>query len=537
MKNHAPRGEKNYHVNPHLKVYGPQTASPQALEREISTQAQTYEPEHILLWGPDNALPLRILQAINQSPTTLSCLSTTESYIKGAGFTDPGLESLVIDKDGTTLWELHCQLAAYLTVLDGFSVNFKYNDNSKITNSYVLGLESNRFVAPGEKSKKIEFIKYNPYYGTDQYRMEYTQEFNVYDLDKVKEQIKANAKKKDAPLYKGQIYFCGSVRPPYKFYPVPKYWSGEEWIYVDSQIKVFHKAALDNGFFQSVLMNVIGKPDDWSKDPSQMKEVLDETTGQKRKVATKTNAQMFDEMMSATFSGARKANSAFVVWSGSPEAAVKLSAFPTNSNFDVLSGTFTDTIRGITIATDVPAILANLPMSENSLGSDGKSMQTAVEITQSRTYPKRIKLEQFYNKILLPNLEAKGTNGKKVEIKNYSPITKAFSVPKEVWEFLNEAEKISYIEKAMPEIKMIRTASPAVAPQVGEDGQPLPAAPPPNEALKKLNMTEVARATKITKRFILGELTYDQAKQILLGYGFTESDIPAWLPQQNGVEV
>lgn len=530
MKKNAPRGNSNYHVDPHLRVYGPQNATPEALQREFATRAQEYQPENILIWGDDNALPLRILQAINQSPTTISCLGAIENYIKGAGFTDPGLEELVIDKDGTTLWDLHCQLSAYLAVLDGFSLNFKYNENLKITNTYVLGIESNRFVSPGEGSKNIEYIKYNPYFGTDQYKMEHTQQFDVFNLDKIREQFRLHrADEKRLGPYKGQIYFCGSVRPPYKFYPIPKYWSGEEWIYTDANIKVFHKASLDNGFFQSVLMNVIGKPDEWSKDPSQMKEEV-QTDGTIKRTPTKTNAMMFDEMMSATFSGARKANSIMALWSSSAENAVKINAFPTNQNFDVLSGTFTDTIRGITIATEVPAILANLPMSENSLGSDGKSMETAVEIMQSRTYAKRIKLIQFYNKILLPNLEAKGARSKEVDIKNYSPISKKFAVEDKVWEWLNDKEKASLIKKAMPEIELFRDENAEVVePQIDpETGEAIPVKKP-NENLKTLGLRDWDRIAGIKNRFKAGKMSQPEVEAALLSYGFTKEEIDEWL--------
>lgn len=515
----------NGFVDPSPKAYGIK-ADPQNLEREQTVISQINQTERTIRWGVDDNLPLVIFQAINQSPTTLSCLGIKESFIKGAGFTDEGLMNQVIDKDGTTLWDLHCQIVPYLTAIEGFTVNFKFSGEGKILNAYVVGIESCRFVEPAEGSKKIEYIKFNPYFGTNQYNPEYTKEYSVWEPGMAVKQ--ATKKGKD---YLGQIYFCGSVRPPFKFYPVPKYWSGEKWIYVDSQIQQFHKSNLDNGFFQSVLLNVIGNPTAWSNDPSQMKNET-QTDGTIKKVPTKTNAQMFDEMMSANFSGVKKAGSVFTLWSGSADQAVKVQAFPVTSNFDVLSGTFTDAVRGITIATETPAILANLPQSVNSLGSDGNSMLRAVEIMQSRTEPARLSLEQFYNKVLLPNLPKPPKQ--QVKIKSYAPVTLPVVIEDKFWEFLNEQEKAAFLKKNVPGIELFRDET-APTPTVDENGnvvQPKKA----NEAMKNLNLQQIARASKITQRFATGELTYDQAKQILLGYGFTEEDIPAWLPQQT-VEV
>lgn len=527
------RGNSNGWVSPNPKAYGTRT-EPTALERERTVESQIDHAENIINWGWGNNLPLLILDAINQSPTTLSCLGITESFIKGGGFTDEALMELVIDKDGTTLWDLHCQIVPYLTNLEGFATNFKFDQAGRIMNTYVMGYESCRFVKPAEGAKKIEYIKFNPYFGTKEYKPDYTMEFPVWDYEGVKKQARDKRYTEKNP-YPGQIYFCGSVRAPFKFYPVPKYWSGEKWIYVDSQIQQFHKSNLDNGFFQSVLLNVIGNPNDYSRNPKYKREHLKEDGVTKvMENRDTTNAMEFDEMMSATFSGVKKAGSVFTLWSSNADNATKVQAFPVTSNFDVLSGTFTDAIRGITIATEVPAILANLPQAVNSLGSDGNSMLRAVEIMQSRTEARRVTLEQFYNNILLPNL-VKPVKAK-VKIKQYAPVSlPVATMDKDQWAWLNDQEKAAWMEEHMPGIKLFREATAPA--QIGEDGQPAPAPQKANEAMKSLNLQQITRATKITQRFATGELTFDQAKQILLGYGFTEADIPAWLPQLNGVEV
>lgn len=501
---------KQTYSEPSISVYGPLN-----LEREVSNENQIRRDEDTIIWGTDDALPLRILNAVDLSPTATSCLDRVKDFTQGSGFTDEGLMNLVVDKHGTTLWELHCQISEYLSLLEGFAVNFKYSIDRKITAAYIVGLESCRFKKLDRKSKNIPYIKYNPYFGTQDYNNEFTQTYDVFDINKVQEQIK-----NENTNYKGQIYFYGVERPLYKFYPVPKYWSAKQWIYVDGQIQEFHKNNLDNGFFSSVLMTMVGDPTAMSNDPSQMKEETG-TDNVKRKVPTKTVGQVFDEKMAARFSGVKKAGSVFVRWVKERDQSVDIQPFPVNTNFDILSGTFTDAVRGITIGTKVPAILANLPQQASSLGSDGNSFQKAVELMQSVAEPKQKMLENFYNNILLKNFSEQ-TNAQ-VKIKNYSPVTTEVTIEDKFWEFMDDTEKADFINNNVPNVKV----KPRIAPVVTTEGGEL--AEGGNEKLAELGVQKIDRLTKIVTRFNKGKITEEQAKQLLAGYGFTPEQIDAWL--------
>lgn len=500
---------KSY-AEPYISVYGPLS-----LEREVSNENQVRRDEDTLMWGTDDALPLRILNAVDLSPTTTSCLDRVKDFTQGSGFTDEGLMSKVIDKDGTTLWDLHTQISEYLSLLEGFAVNFKYSVDRKITAAYVMGLESCRFQKMDRRSKNIPFIKYNPYFGTLDYNGEFTKKYDVFNLDKVQEQIA-----QDGTKYKGQIYFYGVERPLYKFYPVPKYWSAKHWIYVDSQIQEFHKNNLDNGFFSSVLMTQVGDPNAMTTDPSYMREETG-TDGVKRQVPTKTVGEVFDIKMGKRFSGVKKAGSVFVRWVRERDQSVDIQEFPVNTNFDILSGTFTDAVRGITIGTKVPAILANLPQQASSLGSDGNSFQKAIELMQSVAAPKHKMLENFYNNILLKNFSEQTSSI--VKIKNYSPVTTAITVEDKFWEFMDDAERAEFINANIPNIKI----KPPL-PQNPEQGSS-------NEAMKSLNLRQLDRIGKIKDRYKDGKISIDQAKIILKGYGFTDEEVMTFL-SLNGEE-
>lgn len=510
-------------------VYGLKE-SPQALDRSQATLSQIWQSEGIIIWGENNDLPMRILDAVNNSPTTISCLDSVETFLKGAKFTDPGLMTMPIDKDGTTLWELHSQLCHNFTMLESYSTRFTFDSQGRITNTYSLGPETNRFMAPKiQKSKRITEIKYNPYWGTSDFKQDYSQIYPVWDPSQIKNQINEKGSS-----YLGQIYFYGSLRAPYKFYSVPKYWTGKHWIYTDAAIALFHHNNTDNGFFQSMLMTMIGDPNQKSKNPKYQKEV-EGTDGTKRKEPTKTVGEEFDDMMANQFSGVKKAGNAMVLWARNKEESPGVVAFPANQQFDVLSGTLTDTIRGITISTRVQAILCNLPQAVNSLGSDGNSIQKSVELMQARVASGQNNLENFYNNVMIPNLQTK--TAARVKLVNYRPISVSFDVPDKVWEWMNDKEKSSFLKKNFPDITIDEqrfTQQASVAPALDENGQPLPAAviPQVNENIKGLTQKNINDLVSTVRKVDKGILTYEQAKQILMGYGLSEENIKAWLKEE-----
>lgn len=504
--------------------------NPEALTREISTNRQKNWSSDTIIYGEDDALPLRIAQAVQESPATGACLDTIGQFIKGSGFSDKKLMDFVIDDQGTTLWQLHCILAESLALFHGFSVNFKYSRQGTITTAYPMSFESVRFKKPVGDSKEITAVKYNPYFGTDEYQEHFTKEYPVYDIKQVKNQIQ-----EDFKTFPGQVYYYGKVSPLYRFYPMPTYWRAKKWIYVDGKIQEFHSENLDNGFFQSVLMNVIGDPNAMSKNPKYQEEYEDEQ-GVKKKRPRITVGEEFGIQMQQTFSGTKKAGNVMVMWSNNADQAVKVQQFPNNTNSDLFTALQDLTTKNITIATRVPSILANI--SEGvSLGSAGSEIQKAVELMQSRVVEDQQRLMSFYNDVLLPNF-VDAPNGE-VSIVNFNPISEPVEIEDKFWEFLNDEEKAEFIKTHIPGIKLIRkknevVAQPTINPETGEEVPPPPA---PNEALKDINQKQMDRILNIAARYSIGlvdptnkkALTFEQAKAFLLSFGITEAEIPKWL--------
>lgn len=515
------------------KSYNP--TEPQALKREATTRSQVNYSEDTLIYGQDDAFPLKLAQAVSESPATTSCIGTREKFIKGAGFSNKDLMKIKINKNGQTLWDLHGYLSKSLALFEGFSVNFKYTRALKFANVYTMSFESLRFVKPKEDTDtEITKIKYNPYFGTEEFKKEFTKTYPLYTSDKAATQKQINEWRTEdgKNVFPGQVYYYGSTKPLYRFYPVPDYWSAKKWIEIDGRIQNFHAKNLGNGFFQSVLMNVIGDPSQPSMNPETQREVT--VDGVTRKEPTETVGQEFSRQMSESFSGDDRAGSVMALWSLNQDTAVKIQAFPNNTNADLFAALQNLTTKNITIATRTPGILANISEGIN-LGSDGKEMQKAVELMQSDTVDQRVLLEQFYNEVLIPNLDVEGQEipaDSKVEIVNFNPITVPVEIDDKFWQFMNDEEKIAFIKKHT-DIEIIRTPALQATAQIDPiTNEPIPVEQPAqiNENLKNLTGRQLQNIQRIVSKFNKGQLTFDQAKQALKsGFGFTDEEVNIWL--------
>lgn len=515
-------GRKKPQITPNPTVFVRNQSQPEALQRQPSTLAQLEKFENIIIYGDDNALPLRIAKSVSESPAASACINTIAKYIKGAKFKDDRHMNLVVDKNGTTLWQFHCILADMIARFDGISANTKYEGSGKIRFVYPVNFESVRLKKPDDNGY-IGKVTYNPYYGTSEYKKEYTNEYYVYNPRAIFNQMRESN-------FKGQVYYYCKTTAIHRFYSVPDYWSAKRWIEIDGKIQEFHAENLDNGFFQSVLMNVIGDPSQPSNNPEYQEEYTDDD-GTKRTRSTKTVGEEFNDAMSKSFSGSSKAGTALVLWSGNVDSSVKVTNFSSTSNEALFVALQDLTTKNITIATQVPGILANISEGVN-LGSTGNEMQKAVELMQSRVKGDQLILTNFYNELLKNWHETVDAN---VEIVDFTPITVPVEINDKVWESLSAEERREFIRKNFPSITLLTTAQTDGATTLNPNEQQ--PSQQVNDALKNVNLQQLDRIQKIVKRFNRYQidpndqkgLTYDQAKQMMLAFGFTDEQIDAWL--------
>jgi hypothetical protein len=501
------------YTSPAPKFYN---RSAENLKRDVAPATTKNWYEDTIIWGIDDAFPLRLAQAVQKSPAASACISTRAQFIKGSGFTDKSLMKQVVNVGGDTLWQLHCRLSDAMALFRGFSVNLKFNRKEVVTNAYDMSFESARFVKPLDPlATHIDRIKYNPYYGTDQFKKDYTTEYPVYDPSKLKTQIEAMGN-----LFPGQVYYYGKTSPLHRFYPMPEYWSAEKWINIDGKIQEFHDENLDNGFFQSVLMTIIGDPNAPSTNPKYVTEdTVDGVTTQR---STRTMGEEFEEMMQANFSGSKKAGNIMVNWARTKDDVQNLQPFPNNTNSGLFETLQDLTTKNITIATKTPGILANISEGTN-LGSGGSEIQKAIEYMQSNVVEDQMVLIDFYNEVLLPGMGIQ----KKVEIQNFKPVTVIPEIDDKVFDWLTDEEKAHWIRKAYPEINITRFQNTTVAP-VTIDGKPVPATPEIeiNDNLKNMTGRQQQAMLRVIRQFTKGTINEATARiQLKNGFGFTDEEI------------
>jgi hypothetical protein len=121
-----------------------------------------------------------------------------------------------------------------------------------------------------------------------------------------------------------------------------------------------------------------------------------------------------------------------------------------------------------------------------------------------------------------------------VEIKPYQQTKISVPVDKNIWDFMNEAEKIKFVQDNEPNVTIIRAPQATentAAPQIDQNGKviPMPTTPSVDENLKSMKVSEINRILSIVKKYESGQLSAEQAKQILSGYGLNEEQLAAWL--------
>ena len=439
---------------------------------------QQYDTSEGILkyFGEANNFPLKLAKLVQESPTASACISTLSDFIEGADFSDNALANLVINSQGLRFGDLHSGNSDAYALFEGVAILVKYNKQGQKTEFYPIPFENCRLDKPDSKGI-ISKIKVNPYFGV--YSLFKNQNTKVYDTYNPKPEVVAAQIARDGRAYKGQILYIGKPRPLSPFYPRPHYMSCESWMGVDAGIGQYHKGNLDGGFFQSVLLKIIGNENDPSTHPDDQKW---NETAQKNE-SKRTRGERFKIDMQQ-FLGTKAKSKGMVLFADNKDAMPVMEAFPsaaTDNLFTSLQATCTE---NITRATKVPSILANI-QSGATLGGDGNQIRAAVKVMQqrvSRTHAmfQRVYADLFSNSVFTVPAD--------IKILHYNPFPELEVVDEQIWEVLTPEEKRNWIKKNT-DIELLETAQPAAAPAV----QP-PA--PPQDKFQNVLLTSYPQAAK-----------------------------------------
>ena len=399
-----------------MKVYN-------LLQREFAYPSQVDHQGKYLPYFQNDNFPTELSALVQGSPTATACLSTLTDFIAGEGFNlGPALENLRLNQQGLTFSEFHILCSSSISHEWGVASIIKYNKAGGITEVHDVPFGYCRLGIPDDNGV-ISTIKYNPYFGTSLYKHQDTEEYDIYNPSQAAVQA---AKNKG---WKGQIFWAAIRDRKHPFYPIPDYYTAKPWMRLEKNAGDYFDNNLENGFLQPTIMKLFGDPN----DASGLKTSDDKDI---------PKGQAFDQEMTKNFSGAKSAHKIVAFWGSNKEEWPEVEPFPTNNNSDMYRVQDEHAIRKITIATKVPAILANI--SEGvSLGGDGNTIRAAVKLMQQRVMRQQNFLLNYYREIL-KNLANPITD--EIRITAYHPFPELETVDPQAWAVLSLEEQRKWVK-------------------------------------------------------------------------------------------
>lgn len=396
------------------------------LWRQPIRKANLTNEKYIPYYDGNDNFPLVWHQAISESPSGTSCVSTIQDFLEGEGFDPTELESIIVNSKGETLFQINQKVAKDLGEYEGFYYLLRYNRLGQVTEWEVLPFENCRLGRPDDKGY-ISKIHYNPFFGTSDYRL--GKDTCIYDAFNPKAVGAQIAEQGDS--YKGQVAFYGTTNALSRFYPMPEAHSAIKWMKVEAGVADYHEDNINNGFLQPFMLLMKGDPNAPVNNPEAS------STEQPQ-----TQAELFDEIVSANFMGAKRVGNMFVHWVTNPEEAPTVLNFPSNNTGDQFINLDTQATKKITIAFKVPAILANINEGV-SLGGDGNMIRVAVKLMQQRVKPAQRMMTDSYEKILKL---MKNPYNQGIKITPYNPYPELEILDDKIWNAMSTEERRDWIE-------------------------------------------------------------------------------------------
>ncbi len=362
-----------------------------ALKRQPAQPVQINKTDGTLPWGqgdPSNAFPLQLATLVQESPAASACISILADFLEGNGFSDDTLSGKPINALGQTFGDLHNLICESYALFEGFTILVKYTSGGKISELFHVPFENVRLTPP-DSAGNISKVRINPYYGTPLFRFQDSVSYDVFNPDP---KIVMAQQAKEGTKYKGQVLYVAFTRPLSRFYPMPYYYSAKYWMDIDAQIGKFHSGNLDAGFFQTVLLKMVGDPDAPSTHPDDQEK---DTSGNLQPIRTK--GQRFEIDMQS-FVGADSKTKMLVLWEQMKDQLPELQAFPSLPNDAFFQTLQAITTKNILISMKIPSILANMG-GDTSL-SDGNQMANATRVMHDRVAKSQNLLERTYKQLL-----------------------------------------------------------------------------------------------------------------------------------------
>lgn len=338
------------------------------LFRSPAPLAKQDKSNDILPYGKYNDFPLRITEAIYDSPVATACLNKFAKYVGGDGIADPDIAKMVVNSKGETMDVLLQKIKDDFALLRGFCLDIKYNQLFKTVSVSHIPYETSRLTIP-DKDGEICRIAINPFFGMADYKKKDTVFRWAYDPKKAAEQYT-----EEGDLYKGQVYWFGQTKISNRFYPLPDYYSAMNDIVADAKTGTYRERLVDNNFYQSTLINIVG-------DPNEQVATNEEGT------EFSTRGELLDAEL-RKMTGGEMAGSAMVFWSKNEESAIKIEPFPNNYTDKISEAFIKQVQQNICMGWGVHPVIIGIDQG-NTLGNNNLLLNAIKMLQQAVNDPQR----------------------------------------------------------------------------------------------------------------------------------------------------
>jgi len=404
------------------------------VKQVLPTSAEDRQNDCVL-WGTDQAEPVRIAETISRSKTASLCAQAIARYTYGNGFISKKLSGTNANKGQTfdeVLSAATIQIAKFWGV--AFRVSYKFDDSAQkfvIASIVNMPFEHCRLGIPDENGV-ISQIVVNPYFGTVEYKQQYNESYPVFDPTKVAEQIQMGD-------FKGQILWWGYSDAYARFYPRPSWWGdtlgqggGKQEMESEYMLGRLLNKELDSGFMQQVILQMIGDPS------APIAEHSDRAADGKNYT---TEGEQLKQFLDTEFAGI-DGNSMIVFWSRIKEEMPTVTPFPSKFNYDKLKDVASVVAENVAASFGVPPILANI-QSSGAISKD--DIVSAANLMQANVRGLQMSLTRIFTQ-LLANWHEPTLIAETAAIENYNPFPQAKEIDPLIWEVLTLEEKRRFIK-------------------------------------------------------------------------------------------
>ncbi len=209
----------------------------------------------ILTYGPDNLYPQKIELVTARSGITNTAINTLRDFVKGRGFENEALGSLVVNGKGQTMNDILGAVAEDYARFRPFGLHFNFNLVGQIAEVTPIKTKYIRYWEPTEAGEVVGVVfSRNWERDADKKRMFGDDKiiYPLFNAETAPEQIREVG----IDQFPGQVFYW---TPEEGTYPVTIYDSVLDSIQTDGEIQLFEISGIQNGFMAGHLVKHPGE--------------------------------------------------------------------------------------------------------------------------------------------------------------------------------------------------------------------------------------------------------------------------------------